>query len=405
MKISKIAALLGSSSGFVDVDKTFISIPEVGKDLFVSCQGTRMEAKITAEYISKNDQWLGNGEYLTMGVMDLSSDWEDCKGRRDEDGNIILSISEDFTKCGTRIEQVTETETNEDGSETKLVTEYVFKNHIVNDEVGDGFSIVNRTLDLVEFKCSYPTVQMTTGEINPLIQSALEKSKTKEIRGDMRLYKSSNYTDFYTEPPILGLEDVLYVEVNLERPLVSEAFRASTDFAVVMEHCWGTPHDDRNGDMKYFIIKNQCPVSGDASLNIESNGDSLTGRFDIKMFKFIGDNLNDVWLHCTVRACNTTADSCVPNCEDRERKRRDAADHRSLPFISLGHDMMADLPIQRQREDEIFIIEERSGNTPLTPGSTSFTVMVTVAGTVVMLVFVFAVTFMISQRRKLKLNK
>jgi len=39
-----------------------------------------MEAKITAEYISKNDQWLGNGEYLTMGVMDLSSDWEDCKG-------------------------------------------------------------------------------------------------------------------------------------------------------------------------------------------------------------------------------------------------------------------------------------------------------------------------------------
>ena len=117
--------------------------------------------------------------------------------------------------------------------------------------------------------------------------------------------------------------------------------------------------------MKYFIIKNQCPVNGDASLNIESNGNSLTGRFNIKMFKFIGDNLNDVWLHCTVRACNTTADSCIPDCNN-DRLRRDAEARRSLPFVSLGHDMMADLPIQRQRQDEIFIIEERSGSTPLT---------------------------------------
>lgn len=29
-------------------------------------------------------------------------------------------------------------------------------------------------------------------------RSALAKSKTKEIKGDMRLYKSENYTDFYT---------------------------------------------------------------------------------------------------------------------------------------------------------------------------------------------------------------
>ena len=30
------------------------------------------------------------------------------------------------------------------------------------------------------------------------LRSALAKSKTKEIKGDMRLYKSENYTDFYT---------------------------------------------------------------------------------------------------------------------------------------------------------------------------------------------------------------
>ena len=38
----------------------------------------------------------------------------------------------------------------------------------------------------------------------------------------MRLFKNENYTDFYTEPPTLGLDDVLYVEVNMERPLLTD---------------------------------------------------------------------------------------------------------------------------------------------------------------------------------------
>ena len=38
----------------------------------------------------------------------------------------------------------------------------------------------------------------------------------------MRLFKNENFTDFYTDPPILSLEEVLYVEVNLERPLISD---------------------------------------------------------------------------------------------------------------------------------------------------------------------------------------
>ena len=54
------------------------------------------------------------------------------------------------------------------------------------------------------------------------------------------------------------------------------------------------------------MIQDGCPVKGDASLKVRSNGNSLQGRFDIKMFKFIGEDLNDVWLHCSVRACDAT---------------------------------------------------------------------------------------------------
>lgn len=381
------------AKAFMDVDKTSIGIPRVGTDLLVSCEGTEMRAVLTRDYIKQNEQWLGTGDYLIMGDYDSS---DDCRGKRDADGNIVLKIADDFTKCGTKVESVREIQTDPDGSKREVVTAYEFINHIVNDDL-NAAAWVKRSLDLVEFKCVYPTIQMTTGKINPLVQSAISKSKTKEIKGEMRLYKSENYTDFYLEPPVLALDDILYVEVNLERPLVSEAFKESTDFAVVLEHCWGTPHEGRNGEMKYFIIQNQCPVKGDPSLKIETNGESLTGRFNIKMFKFIGEDLNDVWLHCTVRACNTTAASCVPGCEDRRRR----STSQELPFVSLGHDLIAELPIQRRQEgSEIFIIEETANNAPLTPGSTSFTVMAIVAAAVVLLVFVFAITCMIAKRRQ-----
>ena len=68
-----------------------------------------------------------------------------------------------------------------------------------------------------------------------------------------------------------------------------------------MEKCWGTPISDRENKLRYYMIQDGCPVNGDTSLNVQSNGNSLQGRFDIKMFKFIGEDLNDVWLHCTGR--------------------------------------------------------------------------------------------------------
>ena len=59
--------------------------------------------------------------------------------------------------------------------------------------------------------------------------------------------------------------------------------------------------------------------------------------------------------------------SCIPDCngnEDSPRNRR-AVNRRELPFVSLGHDVYAELPIQRKPEfngDEIFIIDERSSD-------------------------------------------
>ena len=55
-----------------------------------------------------------------------------------------------------------------------------------------------------------------------MFRTSALKSKVKSLEGDMRLFKNENYTDFYTEPPILSLDEILYVEVNMERPLLSD---------------------------------------------------------------------------------------------------------------------------------------------------------------------------------------
>ena len=45
-------------------------------------------------------------------------------GKRDADGNIVLTIDRDFTKCGTRVEAIMETFTDQDGIEQQRVKEY-----------------------------------------------------------------------------------------------------------------------------------------------------------------------------------------------------------------------------------------------------------------------------------------
>lgn len=389
--------LLSATSAYLDLERVDIDIPQIGTDVIVECEGDRIQATVMKSYIDRNEKWLGNGDYLSLDI-DRYNDIRACAGTRDSAGNIVLSVSDDFTRCGMTIES--EYEVNEDGIE--VVKAYKFINHVYNQD-SDIASAADRQLDIVQFECVYPVVQMTTGTMNPLVKSAVSASKTKEIVGDMRLYMTSNYTSFYTSPPVLSLEEVLYVEVNLERPLISDAFEASTDFAVVMEHCWGTPSQSRDARLKYFIIKNQCAVGGDASLNVESNGLGLQGRFNIKMFKFIGEEYNDIWLHCTVRACNTTAGSCVPDCEDGKSKRSADAP-RELPFVSFSKDIFADLPIQRMRTDldeELRIIQtEGSNSSVLTPGSMPFNVLIAIVSIVLVLIFVFGISYLVANRRQ-----
>jgi len=388
--------LVAAFSG-LDSERGSIEVPRIGTDVNVTCGGKEISIEISPHYIRRNSAWLGDGSFLSLSDLN-------CRGEKQSNGGTIVKVSDDFTKCGMLVEEVQGL--NEDGELT--VTDYKFTNHLIHD-AGHG-SVIAREIDLVQLSCSYPSVQITSDYMQPWIKTSALKSKVKSLEGDMRLFKNENYTDFYTEPPILSLDEILYVEVNMERPLLSDIDSSSnSDIVVVMEKCWGTPVADRDNSMRYYMIQDGCPLNGDASLNIRGNGDSLQGRFDIKMFKFIGDDLNDVWLHCTVRACNATeTGSCVPDCSDAGRNRRATKEdeEKKLNYISLDYTFISDLPIQRKREhngeDDILerVIITQGSVTILTPGTISFTVMLCVVSLVILLAIVFGITCMLVRRRR-----
>jgi hypothetical protein len=349
------------------------------------------------------DWWARAIEHAFVNKISLTD--PTCKGEKDEKGNIVIRVKDDFTKCKMVVEEV---QGFDDYGEA-TVTDYKFTNVLIHD-ASESVNVA-REIDLVEFNCVYPTEQITSNYMQPWIKTSAVKAKVKNLRGDMRLFKNENFTDFYTEPPTLSLEEILYVEINLEKPLISDLTTVNTEIVVVMEKCWGTPVADRKNAMRYYMIQDGCPVKGDSSLNIRSNGMSLQGKFDIKMFKFIGENLNDVWLHCTVRACEaSTDDSCVPDCSadgiNRRKRAAGQSESKKLNFVSMDYEILADLPIQRKRDAnaEMDVMERiiisQGSVTVLTPGTISFTVMLCVVSLVVLLAIVFGITCMAVRRRR-----
>ena len=70
---------------------------------------------------------------------------EQKKAKRNADGDVILSITDDFTNCGTRVEAVTEVQVDESGAENQVVTEYAVSTFT--------FAELHSFLDKLEFNC------------------------------------------------------------------------------------------------------------------------------------------------------------------------------------------------------------------------------------------------------------
>lgn len=59
-----------------------------------------------------------------------------------------------------------------------------------------------------------------------------------------------------------------------------------------------------------------CPVlSNEQTLSVLKNGQGPEAMFRIQMFKFVGGSYTNVFLHCNVQICHSTAGQCQPVSE------------------------------------------------------------------------------------------
>ena len=66
-------------------------------------------------------------------------------------------------------------------------------------------------------------------------------------------------------------------------------------------------HERVKQRVPFFL--NRCQNIKDNTIGIEENGVSLTCRFHVTVFKFIGD-YDEVHLHCAVSLCDSEKYSC-----------------------------------------------------------------------------------------------
>lgn len=69
------------------------------------------------------------------------------------------------------------------------------------------------------------------------------------------------------------------------------------------------PQQQKSEAKILLFVLNRCQNIKDNTIGIEENGVSLTCRFHVTVFKFIGD-YDEVHLHCAVSLCDSEKYSC-----------------------------------------------------------------------------------------------
>ncbi|KAM4631553.1 uromodulin-like [Discoglossus pictus] len=192
-------------------------------------------------------------------------------------------------------------------------------------------AVIKRNEALINFYCSYPKNMEVSlwVAVNPMISSvSFTFGGTGKYSAKMALFQYSDYSTPYQGPEVwLTTTSMLYVGVMVEEAMDSQ-------FVLVMKNCYATPTAENWHPVKYYIIKNNCLNRNDPTISIDQNGQSYQGCFSLQVFKFIG-NYDQVYLHCEVRLCDTTFESCFPQCSGVRSLTNDGAATQNLTIGPL----------------------------------------------------------------------
>uniref|UniRef100_A0AAY4DW95 Tectorin alpha n=1 Tax=Denticeps clupeoides TaxID=299321 RepID=A0AAY4DW95_9TELE len=212
-------------------------------------------------------------------------------------------------------------------------THIMYKNTVWIESVNNTGNVVTRDKTInVEFSCAYELDIKISLEtvLKPMLSVINLTLPTQEgnFITKMALYKNASYRQPYREGEVvLSTRDILYVGVFVEGA-------DEHQLILIVNMCWATPSRYSNDRLRYIIIERGCPNIKDNTIGMAENGVSLTCRFHVTVFKFIGD-YDEVHLHCDVTLCDSETNACKVNCPHNRRMYSDPGEHKEH-ILSVG---------------------------------------------------------------------
>ncbi|XP_076981087.1 oncoprotein-induced transcript 3 protein [Tamandua tetradactyla] len=235
--------------------------------------------------------------------------------------NLLFSLK----TCGTVVDVV-----NDKIVASNLVT------GLPKQTPGSSGDVIIRTSKLlIPVACEFPRLYtISEGYVPNLRSTPLEiMSRSHGIFPfALEIFKDNEFEEPYREAlPILKLHDSLYFGIE---PLVHVNGLES-----LVESCFATPTSKIDEILKYYLIQDGC-VSDD-SVKQYTSRDHLAKHFQVPVFKFVGKDHKEVFLHCRVLVCGRLDERsrCAQGCHRRMRREagggQDTAGGRSQ-VVSSG---------------------------------------------------------------------
>ncbi|XP_043333172.1 oncoprotein-induced transcript 3 protein [Cervus canadensis] len=222
--------------------------------------------------------------------------------------NILFSLK----TCGTVVDVV-----NDKIVASNLVT------GLPKQTPGSSGDIIIRTSKLlIPVTCEFPRLYtISEGYVPNLRNTPLEiMSRSHGIFPfTLEIFKDHEFEEPYREAlPTLKLRDSLYFGIE---PLVHVNGLES-----LVESCFATPTSKIDEIMKYYLIQDGC-VSDD-SVKQYTSRDHLAKHFQVPVFKFVGKDHKEVFLHCRVLVCGMPDERsrCAQGCHRRVRREAGGED-------------------------------------------------------------------------------
>ncbi|XP_019725922.1 oncoprotein-induced transcript 3 protein [Hippocampus comes] len=241
-----------------------------------------------------------------VGGLDLFLSNSSCRGISN---GTHINLNFSLKTCGTTVEV-----TDDKIVATNLVT------GLPRARPGSSGDLIVRTSKLVvPITCEFPReYQVSDGFQASQRGSALQLAGHSEgvFPFSLELFKNAEFLEIYRAPPHLHLHESLFFGVEPKERV--------DGLSALVESCFATPGPKADQALKYYLIKDGC--ISDETVTQYSSKDKLSRHYQVPVFKFIGKENRQVFLHCQVLVCSLGDSRCSQPC--RGRVRRGAASER-----------------------------------------------------------------------------